>query len=121
MTPKNESRVRPEWKGTLNRLLGTDEWEAALYKPVDMPATLDLFGDTDPTPEAQRLNTDELERWVTARLKELFPYVALPVPLKNNGKPLFLFYFAVSNRKQSAWGLAERAASQIIKNNIGND
>lgn len=119
MTPRD--RVIPEWKNTLDRLLGTDGWEAALYKPIVAPPMDDLFGDSDPTPVAQRVNTDELECWVTARLKEAFPYVAPPVPLKSRGKPLFLFYFAVSNTSEKAWRLADRAASHIIKHNVGND
>lgn len=118
MTPTDEARIRPEWKNTLNRLLGTDEWQAALYKPVEAPPMDDLFDDKQELP-AHRVNTKELERWVTARLKQLFPYVAPPVPLNNNGSPLFLFYFAVSNESPKAWGLAEKAASHIIGKNIG--
>lgn len=118
MTPRD--RVIPEWKTTLNRLLGTDEWESTLYKPIKAAPMDDLFDSPDSISTSQRVNTDELECWVTTRLKELFHYVAQPVPLRNNGKLLFLFYFAVSNRKEAAWRLADRAASHIIKRNIGN-
>lgn len=123
MTPRDGAKVRPEWKDTLNRLLGTDTWERTLYKPAKQPMIGDLFDDVDAAapPASERLNTEELEQWVTERLKELFPYVAPPVPLKNNGRPLFLFYFAVSNDNPKAWGLAERAASHIINKNVGGD
>jgi len=121
MTPRDGARVKPEWKNTLDRLLGTDSWEDSLYKPLEAPVMDDLFGTPDPIPVSERLNTKELEQWVTNRLKELFPYVAQPVPLNNNGRPLFLFYFAVSNDSEKAWRLADRAASHIIKKNIGND
>lgn len=121
MTPKDGTKVKPEWKNTLNRLLGTNSWESALYKPLEATPMGDLFGDPDPTPASQRLNTEELKNWVTNRLKELFPYVAEPVPLKNNGRPLFLFYFAVANNSEKAWKLADRAATSIIRKNIGND
>lgn len=121
MTPRDGAKVRPEWKSTLDRLLGDDGWERSLYKPIETPAIDDLFGDNDPIPLSERLNTKELEQWVTRRLKELFPYVAQPVPLNNRGKPLFLFYFAVSNDNPNAWRLADRAASHIIKKNLGND
>lgn len=114
MTPTDGARVRPEWRDKLNRLLGTNDWETALYKSEDLPPIADLFGDADPVPAAQRVNTTELECWVTARLKEQFPYVAKPVLLRNNGRPLFLFYFAVSNGRPAAWALAEKAASHII-------
>lgn len=123
MTPRDGAKVRAEWKSTLDRLLGTDSWKESLYKPIESPMIDDLFGepDPDPTPESERLNTKELEQWVTNRLKELFPFVAQPVPLKNKGRPLFLFYFAVSNDNPKAWGLSEKAASHIIQKNIGND
>ena len=58
----------------------------------------------------------QLEMWVTNRLKELFPYVAKPYTLYNNGRPLFTFYFAVSNQNKSAWRLADRAVQYILKN-----
>ncbi|MEH6501926.1 MAG: three-Cys-motif partner protein TcmP [Pseudoalteromonas distincta] len=115
MTPTDGARVRPEWRDKLDRLLGTNDWEAALYKPVEAAPIADLFGDVDQTPAAQRINTSELEQWVTTRLKEQFPYVAKPVLLHNKGKPLFLFYFAVSNKKPAAWALANKAASHIIE------
>ena len=115
MTPRDGARTRPEWKHTIDRLLGTDEWEATLYKPVESPLMADLFDDSSSSPSIERINTSELERWVTKRLRELFPYVEEPVLLTNNGRPLFLLYFAVSNKKESAWGLAKRAASHIKK------
>ena len=34
MTPKDGTKTKPEWKQTLDRLLGTNDWEKALYKPV---------------------------------------------------------------------------------------
>lgn len=119
MTPTDEARVRPEWKATLGRLLGGVEWEAALYKPIERSLTGNLFEDQEVAQGALRVNTAEVEAWVTNRLKEIFPYVARPVMLTNNGKPLFLFYFAISNPSRKAWGLADRVASHIISKNIG--
>lgn len=111
MTPKDGARIRPEWKDTLVRLLGTDEWESSLYRL--QPKTTDMFDDSDEL--MQRVNTDELAIWVTGRLKEIFPYVAPPVQLNNNKRPLFLLYLAVSNPSEKAWGLAHRISSAIIK------
>jgi three-Cys-motif partner protein len=121
MTPKDGERARPEWKETLDRLLGTNTWEDALYKPLQAPMTPDLFADSDSTPVSQRINTKELEHWVTKKLRDLFPYVAPPVLLNNRGSPLFLFYFAVANSSEKAWKLANKAATYIINKNIGND
>ncbi|HCS29441.1 MAG TPA: hypothetical protein DIW43_18445 [Spongiibacteraceae bacterium] len=119
MTPTQGTKVRPEWQNTLNRLLGTDQWMDALYKPIDVPPINDLFGEIDSL-QTQRLNVDELERWVTLRLKTLFPYVGEPMRLENNGRPLFSFYFAVSNENPAAWGLAAKAASHIRNKLVGN-
>lgn len=119
MTPRDAARARPEWKKTLDRLLGTSDWEGALYKPVARTLTADLFGDSDPE-AAERLNIGELEAWVTGRFQSIFPYVAPPVPLKNRGRTLFLFYFTVANDKEAACGLAKRAVTHIITKNIGS-
>lgn len=116
MTPRNGVKIRPEWSDTLNRLLGTNSWENALYVKSEEPRMDDLF--SEPSEEqikTERVNTPELERWVTGRLRELFGYVADPVMLKNNGAPLFLFYFAVSNPSKPAVDLAQRIARGVLK------
>lgn len=116
MTPSDQAKIRPEWSGTITRLLGTQEWEDALYKPRTMPVTNDFFDDIDETGSAERLNIDELEEWITKRLRETFCYVAKPFRLTNNRRPLFAFYFAVSNPNEKAWRLADRAVTSILKN-----
>ena len=116
MTPRDGSKIRPEWSDTITRLLGKEEWEKALYKPKSQPVMDDLFGDMDTQEATERLNIDELEDWVTRRLKETFSYVAKPYRLTNQNRPLFSFYFAVSNSKEKAWRLADRAVQSILKN-----
>jgi len=117
MTPNEGDRIRPEWSQTLGRLLGTDEWEQALYKPIEKTLTADLFDDTANENEStQRLNVQELQNWVTKRLQELFPFVADPVLLRSNNRPLFSFYFLVSNPNKSAWKLAEKVVKHILRN-----
>ena len=116
MTPRDGNRTKPEWKQTLDRLLGTNDWEEALYKPVIQ--TGDLFDDNAHV--GQRVNVEEVGSWVTGRLKELFPFVVKPVLLKNNNRPLFLFYFAVSNHTDAARKLAQRATSFIVKKHNSN-
>jgi three-Cys-motif partner protein len=111
MTPKD--KVMPEWKKKLDRMFGTDSWEAALYKPVT-PSTQDLFEDEDKTVSQERLTTNEFQQWLVLRLKEIFPHVAQPLQLWNSKAPLFLFIFAVSNPKPQAWRLADKVASHII-------
>ena len=115
VTPTEGARIKPEWSGTISRLLGDNGWEDALYKPKPLPPMDDMFGDDSLADEYSRLNVEELTDWVTKRLEELFSYVANPVRLDNNGKPLFLFYFAVSNPSEKAWRLADRVVSGITK------
>ena len=121
MTPRDAEKSRPDWKQTIDRLLGTNTWEDALYKPIEPSLTQDMFSDSSPHPTSQRINTNELENWVTNRLRELFPYVAKPVLLSSQGRPLFLFYFAVSNNSEKAWRLADKVVKQIIGKSIGSD
>ena len=116
MTPRDGARIIPEWNDTLTRLLGTNDWINDFYKPKVKPPIDDLFGESETPDEMERINVMELEMWVTNRLKELFPYVATPYTLYNNGRPLFTFYFAVSNQKKTAWRLADRAVRYILKN-----
>lgn len=111
MTPRDGTKIRPEWKDTLDRLLGNDEWESSLYR--NQSGTVDLFDESDEL--MRRVNTAELEKWVTGRLQEIFPYVAPPVQLNSNNRPLFLLYLAVSNPSGKAWGLAQRISASIVK------
>jgi three-Cys-motif partner protein len=116
LTPKDADKVKDNWKEILNRLLGTNDWEDALYKPIEKPPIQDMFADTeDRTDLYERINVKELEKWVSNRLKEEFAWVAEPVRLNNKGRPLFLFYFAISNKSPKAIGLAKKVANQIVK------
>lgn len=115
MTPKNGAQIRPEWRKKLDRLLGTTEWEQALYEEKVAPVSRDLFDEQDADPIYERINVDELSGWLMNRLEEVFAYVAKPVVLKNNGRPLFLFLFAVSNPNEKAKALANRVVKHIIK------
>jgi len=89
MTPKDGTKTKPEWKQTLDRLLGTNDWEKALYKPVTNK-TADLF-DNAPDDTENRINVEELKNWISARLREIFPFVASPVLLQNNNARCFYF------------------------------
>ena len=115
MTPKDKSKIIPTWKSTLDRLLGTDLWEKALYEEKPKPQIEDMFGTENHWECAERINVEGLMNWVSNRLRELFPYVAEPAVLRNNNSPLFLFYFAVSNPKKEARNLADRAAKHIMR------
>lgn len=97
---------------TLTRMLGTDEWRAALYKrQVSEP---DLFGYTVETTTRERGYQGVLD-FATKRLRSLFPYVAEPNLLGvANGAPLFALYFAIANPAPAAIGLASRVSKDIL-------
>jgi three-Cys-motif partner protein len=114
MTPRDGGKIQESWRNTLNRLLGTDDWQDALYKPKALPPMDDLFGHSGEREETERINVQELQSWVSGRLNELFPFVAEPVPLRSNGSLLFLFYFAVSNPHPAAGALAKKVVSDIL-------
>lgn len=106
--------IRDEWREPLNRLLGTGAWEAAFYEVAESSSTPDLFGDAGPA-GTERREFAKLEAWVTSRLRELFPYVAEPIPLMSHNRPLFDLYFAVSNESHKAIDLAKRVARDIMR------
>lgn len=116
MTPRDGVRIKPEWRDTLSRLLGTTGWETALYKAKEKPPIEDMFGTETSDSLTERINVNELQSWVTDRLNSIFAYVAEPKILTTRGHPLFLFYFAVSNPTPAAWRLADRAIKSILRN-----
>ena len=115
MTPMKG--IRDEWREPLNRLLGTGAWEAAFYEVAESSSTPDLFSDAGPAgaERQERQEFAKLEAWVTSRLRELFPYVAEPIPLMSHNRPLFDLYFAVSNQSSQAIRLAKRVVGDILK------
>lgn len=117
MTPRNGAQIRSEWREKLNRLLDTTEWEDALYEEKAAPVSRDLFDELESDPITERINVEELSAWLVKRLEEVFAYAAEPVLLKNGGRPLFLFLFAVANPSEKAKSLANRVVNQIIKSN----
>jgi len=113
---KNADALDADKEASLTRVLGTDEWRQAFY--VQKRQT-DLFGGDD----GDERNADhrEMLSFVSKRLKALFPAVTDPKVLyqsgdsKNpSGAPLFALYFAASNPKPAAFGLATKIAKDIL-------
>lgn len=95
----------------LTRLCGTADWHSALYSTV---AQSDLFADE---PEIRRhADVKAITNFITLRLKTVFPHVEQPLILRQpkTNAPLFALYFAVSNPKPDAIGLAKKAANHIL-------
>lgn len=114
MTPKDPGKLDPSWEKKINRLLGTDSWVDALYKPKPGPHIEDLFGESS-DPVSERINVQEVSQFVKGRLEEQFSFVAEPATLYANGTPLFLFIFAVSNPNKKPKELAQKVSRHILR------
>lgn len=113
---KNADALDADKEASLTRVLGTDEWRQAFYVQKRQTA---LFGGDD----GDERNADhrQMLEFVSNRLKGLFPAVTAPKVLyqggdsKNpSGAPLFALYFAASNPKPAAFGLATKIAKDIL-------
>ena len=110
---RDPSKITPKKRAAVTRMLGTPEWERAWYN--ERRQVHDLFGAVDE--EAERIaDVDAIEAYVKRRLELLFPKVLQPLRLKNKGGVnAASLFFAISNPKPAAWGLAKRIASHILK------
>jgi three-Cys-motif partner protein len=113
---KNADAMDTDKEASLTRVLGTDEWRKAFY--VQKRQT-DLFGGDD----GDERNADhrQMLNFVSSRLKGLFSAVTDPKVLYQggdsrnpSGAPLFALYFAASNPKPAAYGLATKIAKDIL-------
>ncbi|KXJ49980.1 MAG: hypothetical protein AXW15_05795 [Neptuniibacter sp. Phe_28] len=114
--PNQKSKLDPGKMAVLDRILGTHDWYDAFYAPKPSGVTADLFPDptVDEEPEQfRKMNVEELERWVTQRLNEIFKYVLSPITIKRRGIPMFTLFFAVSNPDPKALGLAKKISNGI--------
>ncbi len=109
MLPRNEPPP-PEWKQTLTRLLGSEEWEKEFY-PIESEPT--LFGETSRQPK--RADEKGIVGFLVKRLQTEFHGVAAnPLILRNTRKsPQFVLCFAASNRKGAK--TAVKIAQQILR------
>ena len=103
-------------EASLTRLLGTEEWRKAFYA---QNRQTDLFGAFEG--DERLADHHQMLDFVSARLEGLFPAVTGPKVLfqggdsKNpRGAPLFALYFAASNPKPAAYGLATKIARDIL-------
>jgi three-Cys-motif partner protein len=99
-------------RAALTRMIGTPDWEKEWYELSHRP---NLFGDVDER-LARTAEVGDMEHYFGARLADLFPAVLPPLRLNDDrGIPQFALFFAISNPKPVAIGLAKRIASHILK------
>lgn len=110
---KDPSKITEKKRNAVTRMLGTPDWETDWYKgraPVH-----DLFGAVDEQLE-RTADVKAIEAYVQKRLETVFPKVLAPLRLKNKGGvSAASLFFAISNDKPEAIGLATRIASSILK------
>ncbi|MFC4840478.1 three-Cys-motif partner protein TcmP [Bradyrhizobium sp. GCM10023182] len=96
-------------RAALTRMFGSNSWEAELYPDGDP----DMFG---MLPERRRdLDPKGLERYVQARLSELFGAVLNPLALPIDRSPqMFSLFLCISNRTPEAIGLAKRIGNHLL-------
>lgn len=113
---KDADAMDADKQESITRLLGTDEWRQVFYTPKRQAS---LFGGDDG--DERNADHHQMLDFVSGRLKGLFPAVTAPKILyqggdsKNpSGAPLFALYFAASNPKPAAHGLATKIAKAIL-------
>lgn len=112
---KNSQALDADKETAISRCLGTDEWRQLFYAPQRQ---IDLFGSRSETREADH---HDMLKYVSKRLKEVFPAVSDPKvlyqhgdPKNPSGAPLFALYFAASNPSPKAFGLAMNIAKDVL-------
>lgn len=113
---KNADAMDTDKEESITRLLGTDEWRQVFYTPKRQAS---LFGGNDG--DERDADHHQMLDFVSQRLKALFPAVTAPKILYQGGDsknpcgaPLFALYFAASNPKPAAHGLATKIAKAIL-------
>ncbi|MEH2534388.1 three-Cys-motif partner protein [Bradyrhizobium sp. AZCC 1588] len=114
---RDAENLDPSKRGALTRMIGTPDWEKDWY---EMSQRINLFGETDER-FARTAEVDDMEKYFGVRLKALFPAVLPPLRLNDDrGIPQFALFFAISNPKTAAIGLASRIARHILKSGISS-
>lgn len=113
---KNANAMDSDKLDSITRILGTNEWRQEFYVPQRQT---DLFGND--SGDAREADHHDILKYVSKRLKTIFPAVVDPKILyqsgdsKNpSGAPLFALYFAASNPSPKAYGLAVKIAKDVL-------
>lgn len=93
----------------IDSILGTHDWEGALYKKDPQ---ISMFDSTSYC----RVNFEGLVNYITNRLSSTFAYVSPKSRILKNSKnsPLFVLYFMMTNDSPRAIGLGSKVVTQIF-------
>ncbi|HTV45910.1 MAG TPA: three-Cys-motif partner protein TcmP [Stellaceae bacterium] len=106
-----DGEIPAEWQQTLDRSLGTTDWQQAFYRVREQN---DLFG--EPKMELVKdAGTEKFESYLLDRLRRIFVAVApQTLPLVNSkGQVMYLLCFACGNERGAE--IAVRIARSVIK------
>lgn len=111
LIPKDKNKLEEHNKEIVNNILGTTLWENELYKKSTIR---DLFGEEE---KVERVELDEIIKYIEKRFKTLFPYVNNnSIILKNDkNSPLFMLTFMMTNDGAKAISLAGKLVGGIVK------
>lgn len=101
-----------EHKATaLDNVLGTTEWRTVFYEKSNQDSLIEGV-----LPTMQRTaNPTQIATYVHTRLSGIFKgWVSPPIFLPENGSPMFVLFFAVSNPSEAAVKLSKKAAEHLF-------
>ncbi|NLV76318.1 MAG: three-Cys-motif partner protein TcmP [Tissierellia bacterium] len=106
---RNDGDIDEPTEERLNRLFGDNDWKEKLY--YENPQMNFLNNENNLIRKDQK----DICCYFKNKMETVFPSVSCPICLKNSNKaPLFLLYFAVSNKDNKAQRLANNIANHII-------
>jgi len=112
---RKDGQIHPNHKKILDNLFGSSDWFDEFYK---FEAEPDLFGEHSVS--VRKIDLNGIGEYFAKRLKEIFPGVAHPLPLRNSrNNPIFLFCFAAGN--PNAEKHAVKIANDIIFKELKKD
>lgn len=108
---KKDKDISDAWKHVLNRCFGDTSWEEALYIESQQ---LSFFDE----PEYNKASSDQIQKYIYEKMKEVFPYVSEKKLILRNAKnsPLFILLLLISNDSVKAINLVKKVENYIIKN-----
>ncbi len=104
------------WKDRLNNCFGGNDWEDVIYKKKEA-VQLSIFEGEQFESDFEKVGTDSIIKYVTNKLKTIFPYVAPNPRIFKNEKNsiMFILFFMTSSKNPKAQVLASKCAEHILK------
>lgn len=109
--PHDHGMLTPEKRAMVSRCLDCTDWEESFYG-ASTAVVRDLF---DNAPKVRHVDIENIEAFVTRRLKGIFPHVEKPARLLGTRKaPLFNLFFAMANPSTAAKKVASPIARHLL-------